>query len=139
MLKAAKRCMILGGVEIHRYGLQNDLIKLVEATGIPIASTLLGNPIIFVLNNKGYTTECFISDGPYNDIHEWAYHLVPQILRKGWGCEVKTEGELEEALVTARSNTSSFSIINIHLDKLDHSKALARLGKRLSKQIGGKA
>lgn len=97
------------------------------------------NPIIFVLNNKGYTTERFISDGPYNDIHEWAYHLVPQILRKGWGCEVKTEGELEEALVTARSNTSSFSIINIHLDKLDHSKALARLGKRLSKQIGGKA
>ena len=97
------------------------------------------NPIIFVLNNKGYTTERFISDGPYNDIHEWAYHLVPQILRKGWGCEVKTEGELEEALVTARSNTSSFSIINIHLDKLDHSKALARLGKRLSKQVGAKA
>ncbi|MCZ6526939.1 MAG: hypothetical protein O6928_10395 [Gammaproteobacteria bacterium] len=52
---------------------------------------------------------------------------------------MKTEGELEEALVTARSNTSCFSIINIHLDKLDHSKALARLGKRLSKQIGGKA
>ena len=97
------------------------------------------NPIIFVLNNKGYTTERFISDGPYNDIHEWAYHLVPQILRKGWGCEVKTEGELEEALVTARSNTSSFSIINIHLDKLDHSKALARSGKRLSKQVAAKA
>ena len=56
------------------------------------------NPIVFVLNNKGYTTERFINEGPYNDIHEWAYHLLPQIFRKGWGCEVRTEGELEEAL-----------------------------------------
>jgi indolepyruvate decarboxylase len=92
------------------------------------------NPIIFVLNNKGYTTERFIRNGPYNDIHDWAYHLVPQILRKGWGCEVKTEGELEEALRTARSNINSFSLINIHLDKLDHSRALKRLGARLGKK-----
>jgi indolepyruvate decarboxylase len=92
------------------------------------------NPIIFVLNNKGYTTERFIREGPYNDIHEWAYHLVPQILQKGWGCEVRTEGELEEALSTARSNVNSFSLINIHLDKLDHSKALKRLGSRLGKK-----
>jgi len=80
------------------------------------------------------TTERFIREGPYNDIHEWAYHLVPQILQKGWGCEVRTEGELEEALITAHSNINSFSLINIHLDKLDHSRALKRLGRRLSKQ-----
>lgn len=96
------------------------------------------NPIVFVLNNKGYTTERFINEGPYNDVHEWAYHLTPQVLRKGWGCEVKTEGELEEALVTARSHTQSFSIINLHLDKLDRSKALERLGEHLSRQAGFK-
>jgi len=94
------------------------------------------NPIVFVLNNKGYTTERYIHEGPYNDIHEWAYHLLPQILRKGWGCEVRTEGELEEALVTAKSHTQSFSIINVHLDKMDRSKALERLGKKLSQQAG---
>ncbi|MFQ5659792.1 MAG: thiamine pyrophosphate-dependent enzyme, partial [Gammaproteobacteria bacterium] len=94
------------------------------------------NPIVFVLNNKGYTTERFINDGPYNDIHEWAYHLTPQILRKGWGCETRTEGELEEALLAARTHTQSFSIINVHLDKLDRSKALERLGKRLRQQAG---
>lgn len=93
------------------------------------------NPIIFVLNNKGYTTERFIHEGPYNDVHEWAYHLWPQIVRKGWGCEVRTEGELEEALATARTNTKSFSIINVHLDKLDRSRALERLGKRLGKRV----
>ena len=96
------------------------------------------NPIVIVLNNKGFTTERFINEGPYNDVHEWAYHLTPQVLRKGWGCEVRTEGELEEALVTARSNTQSFSIINLHLDKLDRSKALDRLGNHLSRHAGFK-
>ncbi len=93
------------------------------------------NPIIFVLNNKGYTTERIIHDGSYNDIHEWAYHRYPQVLREGWGCEVRTEGQLEEALVEAEANKKSFSIINVHLDPMDCSDALRRLGKRLGKQI----
>jgi indolepyruvate decarboxylase len=94
------------------------------------------NPIVFVLNNKGYTTERIIHDGPYNDIPDWAYHLFPQVLRAGWGCEVRTEGELEDALVRARANTKSFSLLNIHLAPLDHSAALDRLGKRLGRQAG---
>ncbi|HUQ72684.1 MAG TPA: thiamine pyrophosphate-binding protein, partial [Planctomycetaceae bacterium] len=32
------------------------------------------NPIVIVLNNKGYTTERFIQDGPFNDILNWEYH-----------------------------------------------------------------
>ncbi|MCP4198151.1 MAG: alpha-keto acid decarboxylase family protein [Proteobacteria bacterium] len=90
------------------------------------------NPIIFVLNNKGYLSERYIDDGPYNDVHEWAYHLMPQVLKSGWGCEVTTEGELEDALSVAWKNTKSFSIINVQLDKTDSSEALARLGKRLA-------
>jgi len=93
------------------------------------------NPIVFVLNNKGYTTERFIQEGPYNDIHDWAYHLFPQILRKGLGCEVRSEGELEEALVRARANTASFSILNVHFDRMDRSKALERLAKRLAERV----
>ncbi len=93
------------------------------------------NPIVFVLNNKGYTTERVIHEGPYNDVHEWEYHLMPVLLRKGWGGEVRTEGELENALAQAKTNTESFSLINVHLDKLDYSKALARLGRRLGKRV----
>lgn len=93
-------------------------------------------PIVFVLNNKGYTTERFINEGPYNDIHDWAYHKMPELLKAGWGCEVRTEGELEYALEQARSKARTFSILNIHLDPLDHSRALERLGKRLAKQGG---
>lgn len=93
------------------------------------------NPIVFVLNNKGYTTERFIHEGPYNDIRDWAYHLFPQLVREGWGAEVRTEGELEEALTRARNNTDTFSILNLHLDKLDRSQALARLATRLGKRV----
>lgn len=93
------------------------------------------NPIVFVLNNKGFTTERFIHEGPYNDVHEWAYHLMPTLLRSGWGMEVRNEGELEEALSHALTNTNSFSIINVHLDKMDRSKALERLGSRLAKRV----
>ncbi len=93
------------------------------------------NPIVFVLNNKGYTTERFINEGPYNDIKEWAYHKLPALLQDGWSCEVQTEGDLEEALEQAR-NQKVYSLINVHLEKMDHSEALARLGKRLSKSVG---
>lgn len=94
------------------------------------------NPIVCVLNNEGYTTERFIHEGPYNDIHNWAYHQMPDVLQKGWGREVWTEGDLEEALAQALANRSSYSILNVHLDKMDRSEALERLGKRLAKQGG---
>jgi indolepyruvate decarboxylase len=93
------------------------------------------NPIVFVLNNAGYTTERFIHDGPYNDIRNWAYHLMPQLIRDGWGWEVHNEGDLEEALDRAAQNDACFSIINVHLDKMDHSEALGRLGKRMNRTV----
>lgn len=93
------------------------------------------NPIVFVLNNKGYTTERFIHEGPYNDIHDWAYHLIPQVLRDGWGCEVRTEGDFEQALTRALANTRTFSLINVHLEPYDRSDALERLATRLGTRV----
>ena len=46
MLASAKRPAILAGAEIGRFGLQDDLTRLVERLHIPIASTLLGKSII---------------------------------------------------------------------------------------------
>ncbi|NIA14022.1 MAG: alpha-keto acid decarboxylase family protein [Nitrospiraceae bacterium] len=86
------------------------------------------DPIILVLNNKGYTTERFINDGPYNDIWEWRYDLWPQLLQAGWGVEVRTEGELEAALEHIHRRTGGPAIVNVHLDPYDCSEALKRLG-----------
>ena len=73
-----------------------------------------------------------------NDILEWSYHRMPELLGSGWGCEVRTEGELEQALIAARANKKGFSIINLHLDKMDRSDAIARMGKRLAQRLGKK-
>jgi indolepyruvate decarboxylase len=90
------------------------------------------NPIVVVLNNKGYSTERFIQEGPFNDIHNWNYHKMPELLGSGWGFEVFTEGDLEKALQAAFANLDCFSLINVHLDKHDVSPALKRLAARLA-------
>lgn len=90
------------------------------------------NPIVVVLNNKGYSTERFIQEGPFNDILNWNYHKLPELLGSGWGFEVFTEGDLEKAFSAAFANQDSFSLINVHLDKHDVSPALKRLAARLA-------
>ncbi len=42
LLVTAKRPVILGGVELHRYGLMDEFHRLVEACGVPVATRLLG-------------------------------------------------------------------------------------------------
>jgi indolepyruvate decarboxylase len=46
MLVSAKRPVILAGAETGRYGLQDELVRLVERFNIPVASTLHGKSII---------------------------------------------------------------------------------------------
>jgi indolepyruvate decarboxylase len=93
------------------------------------------NPIVLVLNNQGYMTERFLLEGSFNDVHVWAYHKIPEVLGSGLGLEVHNEGELEVALERALANTSSFSLLNVHLGRLDKSPALERLANRLSLRV----
>lgn len=45
-LEAARRPLILAGVEVHRFQLQDELVQFAEATEIPIAATVLGKSVI---------------------------------------------------------------------------------------------
>jgi indolepyruvate decarboxylase len=93
------------------------------------------NPVVLVLNNGGYTTERFLQDGPFNDIPNWNYHRLPDLVGGGWGFEVHTEGDLDQALKAALQNKDTFSLLNIHLDPRDISPALERLTRRLAKKL----
>lgn len=108
-----------------------------QMTCLELSTTLRHgfNPIVIVLNNKGYTTERFLQEGPFNDVLEWQYHRLPDLLGAGWGFEVRTEGEFDQALRAAGEHDNAFSLVNVHLDPLDVSPALRRLAKRLSKKI----
>ena len=46
MLNGAKRPVILADVEIHRFGLQKELLRLIEKSGIPAAATIMGKSVI---------------------------------------------------------------------------------------------
>jgi indolepyruvate decarboxylase len=45
-IKAAKSPVIIAGVEIHRFHLQQELLAFAEGAGIPIVSTLLGKSVV---------------------------------------------------------------------------------------------
>jgi indolepyruvate decarboxylase len=97
------------------------------------------NPIIVLVNNHGYTTERFLLEGRFNDIRNWAYHRIPEVLGGGRGFEVHTVGELDAALESALADTSGYSLLNVHLDPYDRSPALDRLAQRLSKLVTARA
>jgi indolepyruvate decarboxylase len=108
-----------------------------QMTGMELASIArFGlNPMIVLLNNQGYGTERPMLDGSFNDIHPWHYSRIPEVLGAGYGYDVHTEDELEEALQAARSHTDSFSLIEVHLDPSDRSQALKRLTAALSERV----
>ena len=108
-----------------------------QMTGMEISTALRYglNPIVVVLNNRGYGTERPMQDGPYNDVQPWKYHRLPDVLGAGRGFLVNSEKELTDALAAAAEHTESFCIVEVMLDQNDHSPALQRLTERLAKKI----
>jgi indolepyruvate decarboxylase len=94
------------------------------------------NPIIIVLNNRGYGTERPMIDGRFNDVHLWSYSRIPEVLNSGVGFDINTEDELEEALTKAVEDTRSFYILDVHIDPEDRSEAHKRLTTALAKRVG---
>lgn len=92
------------------------------------------NPIVFVLNNKGYTTERFLLDGKFNDIRNWNYHKVTEFMGGGIGFKVDTEEELAAA-VAAAMKSKELVVINVNVDPKDISSALRKMVDRLSKRV----
>ena len=88
------------------------------------------NAIIVLLNNDGYLIERFLhEDGHYNDIQPWRYAELP----KAFGAEVlsirvTTEGELEQALTSARAADEYCVFIEAVVGR-DASAALKRMGE----------
>jgi len=108
-----------------------------QMTGMELSSIVrVGlNPVVVVLNNAGYGTERHIHDGPFNDLLNWNYHRLPDLLGSGRSFLVKTEQELDAALDAAALHTESYCLLDVHLDPLDHSDALGRLAERLAKKL----
>lgn len=97
------------------------------------------NPIIFLINNGGYTIEVEIHDGPYNRIKNWSYSELIDVFNagegNGWGTRVATEGELDEAIATALGHHGP-ALIEVMIDRDDCSADLLRWGGYVAKNNG---
>ncbi|MBR8830649.1 MAG: Indole-3-pyruvate decarboxylase [Chroococcopsis gigantea SAG 12.99] len=89
------------------------------------------NPVIFLINNDGYTIERVINDNLYNDLQPWKYHQLPAVFGDSWSCVVRTEDELESALKKADAIEDKICFIEVILDRFDCSEGLTRLGRAL--------
>ena len=87
--------------------------------------------IVFVVNNKGFTAERLIHDGPFNDVADWRYHQLPAAFG-GVGLDVHTEGDLEAALARADAHTGPGPmLIEVHVDPWDASEAFTLMSETL--------
>ena len=108
-----------------------------QMTGTELSTTIRYglNPIILVLNNSGYGTIRPFIEGSFNDIENWHYARLPELLGTGRGFVVRTEGEFESAMKIALTETQHYVLIEVKLDKSDMSRALTRLAEQVSKNI----
>ena len=93
------------------------------------------SPIVIVLNNRGYSTEREILEGPFNDVHEWRYERVCDMIGGGVGTRIATQREFEQGLTAALADSSRLHVMNVLLNPADRSAGMVRLAHRLAKRL----
>eukprot|EP01111_Echinosteliopsis_oligospora_P008523 TRINITY_DN2426_c0_g1_i1.p1 TRINITY_DN2426_c0_g1~~TRINITY_DN2426_c0_g1_i1.p1 ORF type:complete len:621 (-),score=185.05 TRINITY_DN2426_c0_g1_i1:208-2070(-) len=101
------------------------------------------NPIIILINNHGYTIEEEIHKGSYNKIKNWNYaglmavfnqpQLDGEAFGPGCGFTVKTNGELDDALIRAKKHRGGPTLIEVQISPDDCNNELPVWGKCVSK------
>jgi TPP-dependent 2-oxoacid decarboxylase len=108
-----------------------------QMTGTELSTLArLGLPaIVIVFNNRGYSTERFILEGPFNDIAPWRFDKLGEVIGPLKGYDAPTEEAFEEALAKALAERNAPSLINVHLRPDDPSPAMRRLGEFLGNRV----
>lgn len=92
-------------------------------------------PIIVLINNRGYTIEAEIHDGPYNRIKNWDYAALMNVFNAddghGLGLHAATVGEFDAAISRALSHDGP-CLIEVAIDPHDCSQELREWGSRVA-------
>ncbi|MEI5992816.1 hypothetical protein A5880_000355 [Enterococcus sp. 4G2_DIV0659] len=110
----------------------------VQELGTAIREQLI--PIIFVINNNGYTVEREIHGATeaYNDIPMWDYQHLPYVFggtkQRVATYKVTTEAELEQAMQMAKKDTKRLQWLEVVMDQEDAPELLKKLAKIFAKQ-----
>ena len=88
--------------------------------------------ILFLINNRGYTIEVEIHDGPYNNIKNWDYAGLMQAFNaedgRGQGFVAATGGQLATAIKAALAHRDGPTLIECRIDRDDCSPELISWG-----------
>lgn len=95
------------------------------------------DPVVIIFNSHGYSTERFILEGPFNDIAEWKFENIGEMIGAVNGFYAKTEDQFEQMLPMALNTRGRPSLINVHLESNDASPAMWRLAQHLGQRVGG--
>lgn len=111
-----------------------------QMTGVELGTVARAglDPIVVLLDNAGYGTERPLLDGGFNDIHQWTYERLPEVLGGGRGIAVHDEAGLDAALEEAVADRSGYTLIRVHLPRGDISPALRRLALAMEGRVGGR-
>ncbi len=94
-------------------------------------------PIIFLINNDGYTVERAIhgKNMPYNDIQMWEYSKLPHVFGKNaWTAKVSTETELATALEAINNKPHQLRLVEVMMKKEDLPPLLQAAAADLAKR-----
>ncbi len=106
-----------------------------QMTGTELASfqKLGHHPVVVLINNKGYATERIIMEGTFNDIPEWNYEAICQLIDQGCGCKVDTVFEFQTALEKALADPEQMYVINAEVK--DSSQGMQKLATEVSHRM----
>ena len=97
-------------------------------------------PIVFLLNNDGYTIERMIHGATmgYNDVQPWQYAAFANTFgEKIFSIRVSTEKELADALREVEAHSDKMCFIELMLDRDDCPESLRMIGKSFENKNKG--
>jgi len=106
-------------------------------TGTELSTTVrLGlKPIVLVLNNEGYGTMRKIRDGYFNEITQWDYGKICELIGGGTAVRARTKGELDGAIRSAMGS-ESLRVIDVQIPRDDMSPQLTTMSLELARLRG---
>lgn len=117
---------------------EGSLQLTIQELGLAFREKL--NPVMFVIDNSGYTVERVIHgmNEPYNDVPNLNYKLMP----KAFGAkedeydfiEASTENELFDAIFKAKEEKDKLVLIQVNMGMKDVPEQLAKTAKAFADQ-----
>ena len=94
-------------------------------------------PIILVLNNDGYGTMRKIRGGKVNQISQWNYTKICELVGGGNASIASTKGQLDGA-IRAAMGSNTVQVIEVRLPREDMSPQLKNMTTEMARLRGAK-